>query len=95
MPCTPPYDGNPQHCEAGVIRRGIDGTATVELRGSNNLKRRVLFVKGQPVATDAPDRSGAGAGSAKLVATREGDRSIVRVGDDERYEIPDPLLTGG
>jgi hypothetical protein len=30
-----------------------------------------------------------------LSATRNGDLSVVRVGSDERYEIPDALLTGG
>jgi hypothetical protein len=67
----------------------------VELAGGNNLKRRILFVKGQAVASDAPDLSGAGGGSARVATAREGDRNVVKVGDDERYEIPDPLLTGG
>jgi len=95
VPCTPPFDAKPQQCNAGVIRRGYDGTATVELAGGNNLKRRILFVKGQAVASDAPDLSGAGGGSARLATAREGDRSIVKVGEDERYEIPDPVLSGG
>jgi hypothetical protein len=43
-------------CDAFVVRRGTDATATVELRGAAGL---------------------------------------VRVGSDERYEIPDALLTGG
>jgi hypothetical protein len=95
VPCTPPFDSKPQQCSAGVIRRGNDGTATVELAGGNNLKRRILFVKGQAVASDAPDLSGAGGGSARLANSREGDRNVVKVGEDERYEIPDALLTGG
>ena len=94
VPCTPPFDAKPQQCNAGVIRRGNDGTATVELSGGNNLKRRILFVKGQAVASDAADLAGGG-GTAPLVSSREGDRNIVKVGADERYEIPDPLLTGG
>ena len=95
VPCTPPFDAKAQQCNAGVIRRGNDGTATVELAGGNNLKRRILFVKGQAVASDAPDVSGAGGGSARLATSREGDRNFVKVGEDERYEIPDALLTGG
>lgn len=92
--CTPPFDGKPQQCSAGVIRRGNDATATVELVGGNTLKRRILFVKGQAVASDASDLAGGG-GTAPLASSRDGGRSIVKVGDDERYEIPDPLLTGG
>lgn len=73
-------------CDAFVVRRGTDATATVELRGAAGLVRRVLFVKGQPVATDTFDA---------LSSERSGDRTMVRVGSDERYEIPDALFTGG
>lgn len=77
-------------CEAGVIRRGVDGTATVVVRwpagdGGSPL-RQVLFVKGRAVDSDAPD---------PLQATREGDLTRLRIGDDERIEVPDALLTGG
>jgi hypothetical protein len=93
VPCTPPFDSKAQQCDAGVIRRGSDGTATVEVRGDNQVKRRLLLVKGQAIASDARDLSGAG--SAKLDTTRDGDRITVKVGDDERYELVDALLTGG
>lgn len=73
-------------CDAFVVRRGTDATATVELRSTAGLVRRVLFVKGQAVAADTFDA---------VSATRSGDLSVVRVGSDERYEIPDALLTGG
>ena len=37
-------------CEAYVVRRGFDGTATVELRwqseGNQEMRRRILFVMG-------------------------------------------------
>jgi hypothetical protein len=69
-----------------VIRRGRDGTATVEVRGANGLVRRVLFVKGTPAASDS---------TAALTSTRQGDLTTVRVGADERFEIPDALLAGG
>jgi hypothetical protein len=42
--CVPPYESAETQCDAGVIRRGNDATATVELRGKNNLVRRILFV---------------------------------------------------
>jgi hypothetical protein len=69
-----------------VIRRGRDGTATVEVRGANGIVRRVLFVKGAPVASDSPQ---------PLTSTRQGDLTTVRVGADERFDIPDVLLSGG
>lgn len=73
-------------CDAYVVRRGNDATATVELRAAAGLVRRVLFVKGQPVAADTFDA---------VSGERSGDVTLVRVGSDERYEIPDALLTGG
>jgi hypothetical protein len=48
--------------------------------------RRVLFLKGTPAASDSTEA---------LTSTRQGDLTTVRVGADERFEIPDALLTGG
>lgn len=84
--CVPPYATTPAMCPVGVIRRGTDGTATVELRNNDALVRRILFVQGKPVAADTGE---------PLVAQRQGDVTVVKVGADERYDIPDPLLTGG
>jgi hypothetical protein len=74
------------HCQAGVTRRGRDGTATVELRGANGGVRHVLFVKGQAVASDS---------AQPMTSSRQGDLITVRFGGDERYDLPDALLTGG
>lgn len=68
------------------MRRGRDGTATLELRGANDLVRTVLFVAGAPAAPDS---------AQALVSSRQGDVVTVRVGADERYDVPDALLTGG
>jgi len=86
IPCVPFLETQPRDCEAFVIRRGFDGTATVEVRLANTLKRRILFVKGEPVASDSPDA---------LTATRRQDVTTVKLGSDERYEIPDMLASGG
>ena len=86
MRCLPPFETKAQRCDAFVIRRGVDGTATVEVRGPNALLRRILFVAGVPVASDATE---------PLTHAREGDRTVVKLGTDERYEIPDPLVQGG
>jgi hypothetical protein len=76
----------PQQCEAFVIRRGFDGTATVEIPQENSVPRRILFVKGKPVASDSSD---------PLTFTRQGDVTTVKLGGDESYEIPDALVGGG
>jgi hypothetical protein len=85
--CSTSIVPSDRHCQAFVTRRGFDGTATVEVRWPDGTRRRLLFVKGKPVASDAPD---------PLTLQRRGDLSVVTVGSDlERYEIPDALVTGG
>jgi hypothetical protein len=73
-------------CEAFVTRRGFDGTATVEIPQENSVPRRILFVKGKPVASDSP---------FPVTYSRRDDRTIVTFDADERYEIPDTLVFGG
>lgn len=48
--------------------------------------RHVLFVKGQAVASDS---------AQPMTSSRQGDLITVRFGGDERYDLPDALLTGG
>jgi len=86
MQCTPPFESKPQPCEAFVTRRGFDGTATVEVRGPNSMLRRILFVGGAPVASDSAE---------PMAHSREGDRTVVKFGADERYDLPDALIRGG
>jgi hypothetical protein len=85
--CKPAYVDALTNCDAGVIRRSRDGTATVELRGPNDLLRQLLFVQGQPLASDT---------AQPLAHRREGDTTVIDLGNgNERYDIPDALLTGG
>ena len=86
MTCTPPFAPKPQQCEAFVIRRGLGGTATVEVRAPGAPTRRILFVGGVPVASDATE---------PITHSREGDLTVVKIGADERYEIRDALVQGG
>jgi hypothetical protein len=85
--CLPmPYgDTKPQRCEAFVLRRGEGGTATVEIP-SKGVTRRILFVQGKPVASDA---------SEKMTVTRKGEVTTVKFESGEFYEIPDLLIFGG
>ena len=85
--CLPmPYgDPKPQRCEAFVIRRGAGGTGTVEIP-SKGFTRRILFVEGKPVASDA---------SEKMTVTRNGEVTTVKFESGGFYEIPDLLIFGG
>jgi hypothetical protein len=84
--CTLPYQPDVKSCDAGVVRRGNDGTATFEAIGAMGVQRRILFVQGKPMAADTMD---------PVTATRQGDVTIVKVSDNERYDIPDAFLNGG
>jgi hypothetical protein len=75
-----------QKCKAFVIRRGFGGTATVEIPQANSVPRRILFVKGKPVASDS---------QYPMVVSRKGDVTIITFDTDERYEIFDSLVFGG
>ncbi len=86
--CVPnPYgDQTPKPCEAGVVRRGRDGTATVDVSIGDARRRRILFVAGTPRASDS---------SESMTVTRTGDTTVVTFASGERHEIPDAFLTGG
>ena len=84
--CAPPPPSDAKTCEAWIVRRGFDGTATVEVRGPGSTVRRILFVAGAPSASDATE---------PMTHSRDGDRTVVKFGADERYEIPDALVRGG
>lgn len=86
IPCSPPFGLGTAPCEAGVIRRGRDGTATVDVHPAQGTPRRILFVKGVPVASDAP---------GGLTFTKQDDLTIVSIAPDERYEIREAFLIGG
>ena len=85
--CVPAFETAPRECDAFVIRRSFDGTATIDIPGSAD-KRSLLFVKGTPTASNAQAMDA-------LTSERKGDVTIVKLGTSERYEIPDALVTGG
>ena len=88
VPCVPALQTKAQKCEAFVIRRGFGGTGTVEVRGPGtpSIPRHILFIAGKPAASDALEA---------MTYKREGEVTVVRIGAEERYEIPDLLLIGG
>jgi hypothetical protein len=85
--CVPAFETALRECDAFVIRRGFDGTATLDIPGRAE-KRSILFVQGRPTASNAMARDA-------LTFERKGDVTIVKLGESERYEVPDVLITGG
>jgi hypothetical protein len=83
---SPYSDTTLKPCDAFVIRRGRDGTATVEIDLGAAGRRRILFVQGKPVVADA---------QGMLTATRKDDTTTVTFESGERHDIPDALVTGG
>ena len=87
--CEPMYS-KARECSAYVVRRGFDGTATVELRwqsdGNQEMKRRILFVKGEPKAADVPQA---------MTFTRNERGWRVSFDGSEHFEVPEPLVYGG
>ena len=87
--CTVDIRQAPASCKAFVIRRRLDGTATVEVRwqeGTLQNTARILFVKGRPVSSDA---------IGPLSHARQGDVTRVRLGSGASFEVPDALVSGG
>ncbi len=85
IPCVPFMAAKGQECEVFIIRRGFDGTATVEVRSAAGAKRLILFVEGKPVASDS---------QGAMTSTRQSDLTTVNFANEERYEIPDALIAG-
>lgn len=71
-------------CKAGVIRR--PGSATVHLDTPDGGERTINFRDGRAVSSDA---------SVPIRVTRQGDTSVIRIGQYEYYEIPDAVPFGG
>jgi hypothetical protein len=86
VPCSHYLKTAVTECQAFVIRRVGDGNATVEVRWPDGGRRRVLFLNGMAVASDAPE---------PLSVQQVGDACQLRLGSSERFEIPEALVRGG
>jgi len=75
-------------CPFGVERKG-GGSATVTVTKPDGRTRAIFFEKGKAIACDASEAHPGG-----FRASREGDLSVIRIGE-ERYEIPDAVVFGG
>ncbi|MCM8597021.1 META domain-containing protein [Accumulibacter sp.] len=75
-----------RECEASVVRRGFDGTATVDLRWDADSRRRILFVRGEPKAADT---------AQAMTFSRNESGWRVSFDGEEHFDIPGPLVYGG
>jgi hypothetical protein len=81
--------GNPAgSCPFGVTREG-HGSGMVTVTKPDGRKRVIFFDKGRAIGYDQTH-----ADKGAFSATRQGDSTIVHIGD-ERYEIPDAVIRGG
>ncbi|MCQ8119558.1 SH3 domain-containing protein [Methylomonas rosea] len=85
VPCAWESGQPTRNCPFGVIRQGT-GHAVVWIKRHGHGERRIEFASGQPVSSDA---------NAALTFERSGDLFLIRIGGEERYEIPEALLSGG
>jgi len=84
--CTSRSTGKAARWKATVIRRG-NNSGTVLVTNPEGQKRQFLFVNGNAVASDQPE---------KLSVQRRGDVSVISLGENfELYEIVDALVVGG
>lgn len=80
-----PAGGQSTTCEAGVMRREA-GAGTVRITLPGGAVRHVAFAGGRAVSSDGP---------AAFEVERAGDTSVITLGNGDRFEIPDALVTGG
>lgn len=85
LPCVIGRDGADNSCAYGVVREG-DGNGFVEVTNPNGSTVSIYFQNGEAV--------GAEGGSGAFSATRQGDETIVFIGED-RYTLPDAIIYGG
>ena len=87
IPCSMP-GAPPASCFAGVTRQG-GGSGAVMVTKPDGRTRTIFFDKGRATGYDQSQ-----ADPGKFSASRQGDTTIVHIGQ-ERYEIFDAMLFGG
>lgn len=85
IPCAWESGQPTRNCPFGVIRQGA-GNAEVWIKRHGRGERLITFASGQPISSDA---------NAALTFERSGDLFLIRIGNDERYEIPEAVVSGG
>ncbi len=88
VPCSLAKGQPTGSCPFGVTRQG-GGSAIVTVTKADGRTRAIVFEQGKATGADV-----SAADPGEFSASREGDLTIVRIGD-ERYEIPDAVVGGG
>ncbi len=88
VPCALSGGDPSSSCPFGVVREG-GGSGMVVVKKPDGRTRAIFFENGEAIGADVSE-----ADPGEFVSAREGDATIVTIGD-ERYEIPDAVLTGG
>jgi hypothetical protein len=88
LPCSMGGGQPTGSCPFGVTRSG-NGSGTVTVTRTDGRSRAIFFEDSRATGCDASQ-----ADPGAFSASREGDLSIIRIGD-ERYEIPDAVIQGG
>ncbi len=84
VPCAV-HAGEPmRQCPFGVVREG-PGNAGLWVALGDGVERQLLFEGGAPVATNS---------TGNMSFEKAGDLYLIRVGD-ERFEVPEAVVTGG
>lgn len=89
IPCAQYAGQTMRQCDFRVTREG-NGTATIVVTKPDGVTRALFFENGRFLSADTSQADG----YPEYGASRSGDLSIVRVGE-ERYEVPDAVIYGG
>jgi len=88
IPCSMGGGAPTTQCNAGVVRQG-GGSGMVTVTKPDGRTRTIFFDKGRATGADTSQ-----ADPGRFSASRQGDTTIVRIGQ-ERYEIFDAMIFGG
>ncbi|HHP7230151.1 MAG TPA: hypothetical protein ACFCUY_04755 [Xenococcaceae cyanobacterium] len=88
IPCAMATEQPTGFCPFGVTREG-NGTGMVTITKPDGRTRAIFFENGEATGYDMAE-----ADSGEFNAEKQGDLSIIRIGQ-ERYEIPDAVIFGG
>jgi hypothetical protein len=89
IPCAR-YPGQPMmQCKFGVIRKG-NGNGSVTVFWPDGGNRVIYFEDATPMSYDESEADG----GAKMTVGKSSDLHTVKIGD-QRFEIPDAVITGG
>jgi hypothetical protein len=75
-------------CPFGVTRKG-GGTADVTVTKPDGRTRVIIFQNGRAITANTSE-----ADPGKFSASKQADLNIIKIGQ-ERYEIPDAVVSGG